>query len=150
MPLKRNEFLKPISREHHHGLLLCFKIRTGIKKQITAERIKKYADWLYQNHLILHFSVEEEIIFPILGNKNELVIKAVEEHRNMKRLFEIQEGNIKNLNTIADALENHIQFEERILFNALQHIATENQLQQIELHHTESKFIENTEDVFWV
>lgn len=150
MPLKRNEFLKPISREHHHGLLLCFKIRTGIKKQITAERINKYANWFYQNHLIPHFSIEEEILFPILGNENELVVKAIEEHRTIDRLFKNQESTIQNLNAIADAIENHIRFEERILFTALQDIATENQLQQIELHHTESKFIENTEDVFWV
>lgn len=150
MPLKRNEFLKPISREHHHGLLLCFKIRTGIKKQITAERINKYANWFYQNHLIPHFSIEEEILFPILGNENELVVKAVEEHRTIERLFKNQESTIQNLNAIADAIENHIRFEERILFTALQDIATENQLQQIELHHTESKFIENNEDVFWV
>ena len=150
MPLKRNEFLKPISREHHHGLLLCFKIRTGIKKQITAERINKYANWFYQNHLIPHFSIEEEILFPILGNENELVVKAVEEHRTIERLFKNQESTIQNLNAIANAIENHIRFEERILFTALQDIATENQLQQIELHHTESKFIENNEDVFWV
>ena len=150
MPLKRNEFLKPISREHHHGLLLCFKIRTGIKKQITAERINKYANWFYQNHLIPHLSIEEEILFPILGNENELVVKAIEEHRTIDRLFKNQESTIQNLNAIADAIENHIRFEERILFTALQDIATENQLQQIELHHTESKFIENTEDVFWV
>ncbi len=150
MPLKRNEFLKPISREHHHGLLLCFKIRTGIKKQITAERINKYANWFYQNHLIPHFSIEEEILFPILGNENELVVKAIEEHRTIDRLFKNQESTIQNLNAIADAIENHIRFEERILFTALQDIATENQLQQIELHHTESKFIENNEDVFWV
>ena len=150
MPLKRNEFLRPISREHHHGLLLCFKIRTGIKKQITAERINKYANWFYQNHLIPHFSIEQEILFPILGNENELVVKAIEEHRTIDRLFKNQESTIQNLNAIADAIENHIRFEERILFTALQDIATENQLQQIELHHTESKFIENNEDVFWV
>ena len=150
MPLKRKEFLKPISREHHHGLLLCFKIRTGIKKQIIPDRIKKYANWFYQNHLIPHFSIEEEILFPILGNENELVVKAVEEHRTIERLFKNQESTIQNLNAIANAIENHIRFEERILFNALQDIATENLLQQIELHHTESKFIENNEDVFWV
>ena len=42
MPIKRSEFLKPISREHHHGLLLCWKIRAGLKKGIEPERIKLY------------------------------------------------------------------------------------------------------------
>jgi len=41
-PIKRNEALKPISRDHHHALLLGWKIRQGIKNKIPAERIKKY------------------------------------------------------------------------------------------------------------
>jgi len=40
-PIKRNEALKPLSRDHHHGLLLCWKIRQGIKLNIEPERIKK-------------------------------------------------------------------------------------------------------------
>ena len=50
-PIKRTEVLKPLSHEHHHGLLLCWKIKTGIKKNIDAARIKKYADWFYRSHL---------------------------------------------------------------------------------------------------
>ena len=34
MPIKRSEYLKPLSRDHHQGLLLCWKIRTGLKKGI--------------------------------------------------------------------------------------------------------------------
>src|SRR5690606_10923423 len=28
-PIKRNKDLQPFSRDHHHSLLLCWKIRTG-------------------------------------------------------------------------------------------------------------------------
>ncbi|WP_241739476.1 hypothetical protein [Aestuariibaculum marinum] len=31
-PLKRHKALQPLSREHHYGLLLTWKIRTGFKK----------------------------------------------------------------------------------------------------------------------
>jgi phosphomevalonate kinase len=43
-PIKRSEVLHPLSREHHHGLLLCLKIRTDFKKSISLERIKAFTD----------------------------------------------------------------------------------------------------------
>ena len=46
-PLKRHKALQPLSRDHHHGLLLSWKIRSGFKKNIDVERIKVYADWFY-------------------------------------------------------------------------------------------------------
>ena len=142
MPIKRNESLKAISREHHHGLLLCWKIRTGIKRQIEPERIKKYSDWFYTSQLLPHFELEEQHIFTLLGNENELVKKALSEHRRLKRLFESETEVMKNLTLIEEELESHIRFEERVLFNEIQLIATEEQLQEIKRIHTEEKFLD--------
>ena len=150
MPIKRNESLKAISREHHHGLLLCWKIRTGIKRQIEPERIKKYSDWFYTSQLLPHFELEEQHIFTLLGNENELVKKALSEHRRLKRLFESETEVMKNLTLIEEELESHIRFEERVLFNEIQLIATEEQLQEIKRIHTEEKFLDNLTDAFWL
>ena len=150
MPIKRNESLKAISREHHHGLLLCWKIRTGIKRQIEPERIKKYSDWFYTSQLLPHFELEEQHIFTLLGNENELVKKALSEHRRLKRLFESETEVMKNLTLIEEELESHIRFEERVLFNEIQLIATEDQLQEIKRIHTEEKFLDNLTDAFWL
>lgn len=149
-PIKRSAFLISISREHHHALLLCWKIRTGLKKQIEHERIKKYADWFYKNHLQPHFEIEEKYIFPILGMDNELIMKAVAEHCKLRELFKSPEEILNNLSLIADELESHIRFEERILFNEIQSIATGAQLKQIGISHTESKFSDNLTDPFWM
>ena len=150
MPIKRNEFLKAISREHHHGLLLCWKIRAGLKKEIDPIRIKKYVDWFYINHIISHFEVEEKYIFTILDKEHELVKKALSEHRRLRSLFESESDTMKNLTSIEEELESHIRFEERVLFNEIQEIATEKQLQLIKTHHKEENFIDNTQDAFWV
>lgn len=148
-PIKRKEALKPLSRDHHHGLLLCWKIRAGIKKNIETERIKKYADWFWERHLQPHFEIEEEIVFPILGNQNELVKQAHAEHRRLKRLFVEESDALKAISLIEEVLEKHIRFEERVLFNEIQAAATNEQLQQIQLHHSDTKFIENRTDPFW-
>lgn len=150
MPIKRNEFLKAISREHHHGLLLCWKIRTGFKKQIDPIRIKKYADWYYKTHIIPHFEIEEKHIFTILDKENELVKKALSEHRRLIRLFETENDLLKSLTSIEEELESHIRFEERILFNKIQEVATNEQLEQIKTSHSEEKFIDNLTDAFWL
>jgi hypothetical protein len=63
-PIKRDKALQEVSREHHHGLLLCWKIRKGFSKGIEPERIKRYADWFYKTHLISHFEVEENTFSP--------------------------------------------------------------------------------------
>jgi hypothetical protein len=148
-PIKRSESLKPLSREHHHGLLFCWKIRAGIKKDIEVSRIKRYADWFYQNYLVPHFEVEEKFVFPILGNENELIKKAVSEHRKMKQLFESTTEFEKNSSLIQEELEAHIRFEERVLFGEIQKIATAEQLLSIEFNHSDEKFVDNLTDPFW-
>lgn len=148
-PIKRNIDLQPISRDHHHSLLLCWKIRKGMRKHVEVGRIKKYADWFFENHIQPHFEIEETYVFPILGDDNERVKKALSEHRRLKRLFEDKDEIEKSLSRIEEELEAHIRFEERSLFNEIQKVATEEQLKQVSTHHHDSKFQENTEDEFW-
>lgn len=148
-PIKRNEALQPVSREHHQGLLLCWKIRQGLKKNIAPNRMKVYADWFYKAYLLPHFEVEEKYMFPVLGNEHELIIKATAQHRRLTRLFTDQQQVAKSLSFIEEELETHIRFEERVLFNLIQETATTKQLNAIKKHHVEMPFIENETDMFW-
>ncbi|WP_111624223.1 hemerythrin domain-containing protein [Arenibacter echinorum] len=148
-PIKRHKAIQPLSREHHQGLLLSWKIRTGLSKGVSTDRIKTYADWFYKTYLIPHFEEEEKHLFPILGNDNILVKKAIAQHRRLDRLFHSTTELKKSLNHIEEELEQHIRFEERVLFNEIQKVANEQQLQFILEHHKETKFLENTTDRFW-
>lgn len=148
-PIKRNKALLQVSRDHHHGLLLCWKIRTGFSKGVEVSRIKRYTDWFFETHLVPHFNLEEKYIFPILGDKDELVKRALTEHRRLIRLFCNDREIEKSLSLIEEELEQHIRFEERVLFNEIQKVATKAQLKLIaELHYNE-KFKDNTNDEFW-
>ncbi|GGK13312.1 hypothetical protein GCM10007962_04510 [Yeosuana aromativorans] len=146
---KRHKALQNLSREHHHGLLLSWKIRTGFNKNIEANRIKVYADWFFKTHLIPHFELEETHIFTILKSDNELVKKALSDHRRLKRLFTSTGDDTKTLNKIEEELEQHIRFEERILFPEIQKVATAEQLSLIESIHQPDDFEDNLNDVFW-
>ena len=148
-PIKRNESLKPLSRDHHHGLLLCWKIRQGITLNAEPERIKKYLDWFWMSYLKPHFEIEEMYVFPVLGNENELVKQALAEHRRLKRLFENEDDLSKTISLIEEELEKHIRFEERVLFNEIEKVASSEQLLQIEMDSSDKSFYENLSDPFW-
>lgn len=147
-PINRMEALQPLSREHHHGLLLCWKIKEGISRNIAAERIKRYVDWFWETYLCHHFEIEENIIFPILGLDHEWVKQAIKEHRRLKRLFTIEKNAWKAVSLIEEELRLHIRFEERVLFNEIQKIATEDQLKAI-YHSHNTCFKDNLKDEFW-
>ncbi|WOD45284.1 hemerythrin domain-containing protein [Hwangdonia lutea] len=148
-PQKRHKALQPLSREHHHGLLLSWKIRSGFSKNIEPKRIRAYADWFFKQHLIPHFDMEEAHIFPLLEQDNELIKTALADHRRIKRLFAETENDAKTLSNIEEELEKHIRFEERVLFPEIQKIATEAQMRHIEKIHQPEKFEDNLVDEFW-
>ncbi|MEZ4911513.1 MAG: hemerythrin domain-containing protein [Saprospiraceae bacterium] len=148
-PIKRNESLKPLSRDHHHGLLLCWKIRQGIKLKVEPERIKKYLYWFWVSYLKHHFEIEEQYVFPVLGNDNKLVKQALAEHRKLKRLFENHMESKKSISIIEEVLAKHIRFEERVLFNEIEKVASSEKLLQIEKDCSDNIFYENLSDAFW-
>ncbi|AWV98811.1 hemerythrin domain-containing protein [Arcticibacterium luteifluviistationis] len=148
-PIKRVKSLQFLSREHHHSLLLCWKIRRGFQKPVEPRRIKTYVDWFFENHISPHFELEEKYIYPILGKENRYVKKGIAEHRRLKRLFQGKDDIYKALNHIEEELEKHIRFEERVLFQEIQKVATPKQMEAIEQMHEEEKFEDNLSDIFW-
>ena len=148
-PLKRHKSLQPLSRDHHHGLLLSWKIRQGLKKEVEVDRIKIYSDWFYVTHLIPHFEMEEAHVFSLLAEDHPLRIQAIAEHKEIKELVNTTTNLEDTLNTLADVLEGHIRFEERVLFPEIQSIATPEEMALIDEIHYEQNLVENTSDEFW-
>jgi len=149
MAIKRHQALREYSKDHHQALLLCWKIQVGFLKGISADRIKTYTNWFYENHILDHFQKEEKYMFPVLGNENELIIQVLNEHKILLELFTdtIQiENSLKKIQTL---LKDHIRFEERILFNEIQSEATPQELEKIEHFHSSENFSDNLNDVFW-
>lgn len=148
--MEKTEELKSFSQEHHHGLMLCWKIRQGISKGVSFDRIKKYSDWFYKTYMTPHFDAEEKIVYPILGEDDPMVKKMIASRRRLDKLFL---GNKKPpeiaLSLGEEKLEQHIRFEDRKLFKRIQEVASEEQLEQIEKLYKEQTFVENKEDIFW-
>lgn len=148
-PIKRHQALQPLSRQHHFGLLFSWKLRKGFSKNIAPERLQKYATWFFEEEIKPHFEAEEKHVFTVLEEDNELVQRALKEHRRLERLFKEKENPEKSLSKLEEELDAHIRFEERILFNEIQKVATESQLEKIAEIHLENESHPEYPDPFW-
>lgn len=132
-PIKRNEHIVILSREHHSGLLFCWKIRTGLKMDVNAERIVRYVIF-WENYLQKHFNEEEEHLF--FKVKDDECKKGLAQHEKIKLLIKRINSDTAKLNPgiltqLADYVDNHIRFEERELFPHLENILDEQELIRI-------------------
>lgn len=152
--MKRHESISPLSRDHHFGLLFCWKLRQGIKKQIPAERIQSYVKYFWRNHLQEHFEEEEKLLFDAL--RDGLCSQATGEHQQIRQLIATISGaapvDAHKINALADALDRHIRFEERILFPHIEQTLPGETLAKIgsrlsQSHETPAK--DNYSDEFW-
>ena len=151
-PINRSPELQGISREHHDGLLLSWKIRVGTAKGVAPTRIRRYCRKFLKEHLKPHFTIEEDVLFPILGNDHPAVRRAMAEHRRLQRLINGRSDVVVALSLIEEELEAHIRFEERQLFNHIQEVATPEELAEIERAHSslpQRSKEGRAEDVFW-
>ncbi len=153
--MKRHESIVALSREHHFGLLFCWKIRQGIKKQVPPERIQPYVKYFWDNHLQRHFEEEETLLFACL--QDSLVEQAVLEHRHIRELVDtVSNTNAvteNQLNNLVDTVDGHIRFEERTLFPHIERELTEKKLAELEvrlreLHQGQEK--DEYLDEFWI
>lgn len=156
-PIKRSKELIQLSRDHHDGLLLCWKIRTGIKNDIAEERILSYVLHFFDANLREHFRQEEEIVFSLLPDKDQMKAEALAQHDILYGMAETMKKphaeQKKLLVQFADELDNHIRFEERQLFPYIEANAQKEKLQIAgnkidELHQQHADLL--WEDEFWI
>lgn len=147
--MKRHKALVQLSRDHHFGLLLCWKLKEGLKKDISVERMSKYIGHFYLKNLKPHFAEEEEMVFDILGNQHPLIKEAVSQHRTFEKMISNGFETPQQIQDFKDLLELHIRTEERQIFPAIEEKATDKQLENLlKQNYPELKEPEY-DDIFW-
>ncbi len=151
--MKRNINLQELSKDHHQGLLLCWKIRQGIKRTIETDRIAAYCRYFFDNHLLSHFKEEEEHVFACMPDTNPLKRQVLSEHQELRQAFKALSAkqSVENLLSLANLLEAHIRFEERTLFPHMEQALTDEQLNSIgvKLRTIHQPFTDTHADEFW-
>jgi len=141
-PIKRHKALQSLSHDHHHGLVLAQLAKKGspeyphLPKSLGAKI--EYAISLFYDELVPHFRKEENILFPSVKGKNEmvdeLINKIVDEHKQIKSLVALldEKSSEDVLDEFGYLLESHIRKEERELFKLIQEVLSEEELNSIE------------------
>lgn len=134
-PIKRNKNLISLSRDHHDGLMMVWKIRQGVCLGVNSNRISDYVIHAFESELEPHFREEEKLLFVKLNSNEPLRKQAEEEHELLRKLFnQIKDESLPSiplLEKFAATLEAHIRFEERQLFPYLEEVVADNDLVSI-------------------
>ena len=141
-PLKRSKELAPLSREHHEGLLFVWKIKQGLANDAPLESICQYALWYWTNHIKPHFKDEEKVLVKYLPADNPLVMQMIKEHAQIRDLIIAldKDPDKGSLGLLAEFINNHIRFEERVLFTYAEETLTPDQLKDIYRELAEEPF----------
>ncbi len=153
--MKRNENLIELSRDHHHDLLLGWKIKTGLKRNVPVDEIANYIVHFARQSLFPHFEEEENKVLIYLEKANPFYQRTIREHSEIRQL--INQLSIKSLTdaslltNFADTLEAHIRFEERELFPYIENVLSMLQLEQMgkEIAELHQPYIETYSNEFW-
>ena len=141
--MKRHQSLLCFSREHHTALLLAQVLKKD-SPEFRGMPVKipdkvEYLKAKYHTELKKHFHSEENILFPFLSGKNnlidELINDLIKDHNklaeNVAKLDELHDYE-KLLDETGHLLECHIRKEERVLFQKIQEVLSEEELNELE------------------
>jgi hemerythrin len=129
--VKRHESLRPLSREHHHGLVEARALRwalSGRAGTLRAARASVLATW--ERLLAAHFEDEERWILGLIPDAADAQ-RLRAEHDELRRLLgelarerEHHEPDRDLLGTIAKRIDDHIRWEEGHLFPTIEATAS--------------------------
>jgi len=138
--VKRDSYLRDLSSEHHQALALARDIRKVTAGDESSDRMIQHVREVYRDELRPHFEVEEQAILPALADAGEqaLVDRTLLEHQQMAYLVEHLDVD-DNLARFAQALKEHVRFEERILFETCQQKLDQSTLALVAAHGRDSQ-----------
>ena len=155
--MKRHPGLVPLSRDHHHGLVMAERLVLGRSTNPRAdwpsdraEQAARLIDF-FESDLGPHFDAEEAHVFPVaardVADGDRLVRALAQDHERMRAMVRaLAAGEAgaaappdldERLRAFGERLRRHIRIEERELFERMQAECSPETLREIETRLTE-------------
>ncbi len=137
--MQRAESLQPLSRQHKSALMTCLLIRKGVSKQAPVAVMTEFLLQCWNKELKDHFGQEETQLLPLLKTTPEGTAYAaaiLRDHELWRTaMTHLEQANITHrlLGDLADQLEQHVRYEERIVFPYLEQSVPAASLNQLHL-----------------
>jgi hemerythrin-like domain-containing protein len=131
----RDKSLIPLSHQHQRALALCVRIDRA--QPIPDDDLKAWQaeiEQLFEQEIKIHFSAEEQVLFPAARRSRELiplVEELVADHASLRQsLSEAKDRSMsaESLLAFAQQLSTHIRKEERQLFEGIQQLMKPDEL----------------------
>jgi hemerythrin-like domain-containing protein len=131
----RNKNLVALSRQHHHALALCVRLDRALQAgPVDAEAWQAEIVQHFEQEVSVHFAAEEAELFPVAATfegLKPLVDELIGEHELLRVLF--AGAASRSLDTVSlaefgDRFSRHIRKEERQLFEGMQRVMSEAEL----------------------
>lgn len=123
--MKRDPRLQHLSREHHHALTLakaCQRAAAGGDARVLHDTCRRVLHEM-ESELEPHFVCEEQTWLPLLAypEAQPLIQRTLSDHRALRALREaVRVPQASALAAFGERLVQHVHFEERELFPALE------------------------------
>ena len=153
--MKRHENLQPLSRQHHHELLACLLLKKGIQKEADLPEMQAFTRQFWNNDLAQHVKSEENTLIPLLMAVPSLKHYAAvlhNDHELIETIFErSQDGYLgyRILELFAGTVEEHIRFEERVVFSVMQEQLPDNAWDALQFNEGVGNDCSNYPVKFW-
>jgi len=123
--MNRSSALQPLSREHHGALSLAKACERAAQSGDAAQvgEACERAIQAYAHELEPHFQYEERSLLPLLHGveMRPLVERTLADHRLLRGLLDgLRQHDVEALADFGRCLAEHVRFEERELFQALE------------------------------
>lgn len=140
--MKRDPALIGLSHDHHHALSRARKLRRAATADSASALVETDAFLaFFAGETAWHFEQEEQFVFPLLGSAHPDVWRALNDHATIRTLVatltaEAGSGVVapEHLVELATALEVHIRFEERQLFDEVQRSTDPSAMESVSRH----------------
>lgn len=135
--MKRNPHLKPLSQQHHEGLIIVHQLKQGLAQHADPEAMREYAVAAWDDHLHDHCELEETHLLPELRrlSAHKYAWRLVLDHEFIRDLIDrLRTPHARcrsTLSVLVEVLGNHIRFEERELFPFVEYQLDETRLGRI-------------------
>ena len=128
--LKRHPALVPLSRDHHYALRQALWLRRAAKAAETATAVRVAREYLafHRDELVAHMADEDDVVFPALEPFDRPATDRLRrEHREVHELTARLGARLDEksdprplMSEIASLLDDHVRYEERAYFMAVQ------------------------------
>jgi hypothetical protein len=128
--LKRDPALVPLSRDHHFALRQALWLRraAGASDLGAAARVARDYTGFHRDELVPHMADEESIVFPAFERNDPAGTERLRgEHREIDALTSRLRSSLDDaadprplMAEIAALLDDHVRYEERVYFMAVQ------------------------------